>query len=267
MNLFSDMEIQPAYLQPDLVPATASIMLRLRQNMSLGPKQIQGIQRLVGSSVEGLDPNMITVVDAFGNVLSEEMDPLARATAKQLEMQRNVEAYFEKRTQSIMDRVLGPDQAFVRVSVELDFDQPRHIQGDSSRASLRLDTDHLRLSMTHTKELFDETTKKMFGRFYGMIKSLNEFDSTKIRSVVQGQLNLSENEKCVFALYLRVAGNISSVIKLSDVKDFQAVIALSRMILELALDVKLIADGSIENGVEKALGFHDIRDSEQPIGQ
>lgn len=103
--------------------ATASIMLRLRQNMSLGPKQIQGIQRLVGSSVEGLDPNMITVVDAFGNVLSEEMDPLARATAKQLEMQRNVEAYFEKRTQSIMDRVLGPDQAFVRVSVELDFDQ------------------------------------------------------------------------------------------------------------------------------------------------
>jgi flagellar M-ring protein FliF len=104
-------------------PATASIMLRLRQNMSLGPKQIQGIQRLVGSSVEGLDPNVITVVDAFGNVLSEEMDPLARATAKQLEMQRNVEAYLEKRTQSIMDRVLGPDQAFVRVSVELDFDQ------------------------------------------------------------------------------------------------------------------------------------------------
>ena len=56
-----------------------------------------------------------------------------------------------------------------------------------------------------------------------------------------------------------MAGNISSVIKLSDVKDFQAVIALSRMILELALDVKLIADGSIENGVEKALGFHDIQ--------
>jgi len=92
-----------------------------------------------------------------------------------------------------------------------------------------------------------------------MIKSLNEFDSTKIRSVVQGQLNLSENEKCVFALYLRVAGNISSVIKLSDGKAFQAVIALSRMILELAVDVKLIADGSIENGVEKALGFHDIQ--------
>ncbi len=104
-------------------PATASIMLRLRQNMTLDAKQIQGIQRLVGSSVEGLDPNMITVVDAFGNVLSEEMDPLARATAKQLEMQRDVESYLEKRTQSIMDRVLGPDQAFIRVSVELDFDQ------------------------------------------------------------------------------------------------------------------------------------------------
>ena len=114
---------EPSLFSDEHRPATASIMLRLRQNMTLSPKQIQGIQRLVGSSVEGLDPNMITVVDAFGNVLSEEMDPLARATAKQLEMQRDVESYLEKRTQSIMDRVLGPDQAFIRVSVELDFDQ------------------------------------------------------------------------------------------------------------------------------------------------
>ena len=114
---------EPSLFTNEQRPATASIMLRLRQNMSLDAKQIQGIQRLVGSSVEGLDPNMITVVDAFGNVLSEEMDPLARATAKQLEMQRDVETYLEKRTQSIMDRVLGPDQAFVRVSIELDFDQ------------------------------------------------------------------------------------------------------------------------------------------------
>lgn len=104
-------------------PATASIMLNLRQNMRLSRPQIQGIQRLVASSVEGLDPNRITVVDNLGNMLSEEMDPLARITAKQLEIQRDVEAYLENRTQGILDRVLGPDQAFVRISAELDFDQ------------------------------------------------------------------------------------------------------------------------------------------------
>ncbi len=112
-SLFSDSE----------KPATASIILNLRQNMRLSRAQIQGIQRLVGSSVEGLDPNMITVVDNLGNMLSEEMDPLARVTAKQLEIQRDVEAYLETRTQGILDQVLGPDQAFVRISAELDFDR------------------------------------------------------------------------------------------------------------------------------------------------
>ncbi len=104
-------------------PATASIILTLRHNMKLSRAQIQGIQRLVASSVEGLDPNRITVVDNLGNMLSEEMDPLARVTAEQLEIQRDVEAYLEKRTQDILNRVLGPDQAFVRITTELDFDQ------------------------------------------------------------------------------------------------------------------------------------------------
>ena len=114
---------KPSLFTDEQRPATASIMLNLRQNMRLSRPQIQGIQRLVASSVEGLDPNHITVVDNLGNMLSEEMDPLARVTAKQLEIQRDVEAYLESRTQGILDRVLGPDQAFVRISAELDFDQ------------------------------------------------------------------------------------------------------------------------------------------------
>ncbi|HAA77468.1 TPA: flagellar M-ring protein FliF [Candidatus Latescibacteria bacterium] len=114
---------KPSLFTDQEKPATASIMLNLRQNMRLSNPQIQGIQRLVASSVEGLDPNHITVVDNLGNMLSEEMDPLARMTSKQLEIQRDVEAYLESRTQDILNRVLGPDQAFVRVSAELDFDQ------------------------------------------------------------------------------------------------------------------------------------------------
>jgi flagellar M-ring protein FliF len=114
---------KPSLFTDEQRPATASIMLNMRQNMRLSRAQIQGIQRLVASSVEGLDPNHITVVDNLGNMLSEEMDPLARVTAKQLEIQRDVEAYLESRTQGILNRVLGPDQAFVRISAELDFDQ------------------------------------------------------------------------------------------------------------------------------------------------
>jgi len=104
-------------------PTTASILLKLRPRMNLTREQILGIQRLMAHSVEGLDPRNITVLDNAGNMLSEEEDPLARLTTKQLEVQRNVEKYLEARTQKMLDQVLGPDQALVRVSAELNFDQ------------------------------------------------------------------------------------------------------------------------------------------------
>ncbi|MCZ6635107.1 MAG: flagellar basal-body MS-ring/collar protein FliF [bacterium] len=114
---------EPSLFTDQQKPATASIMLTLRPRMSLKKEQVQAVQRLVASSVEGLDPKNITVIDNSGNLLSEEVDPLASLTSKQLEVQRNIEKYMESRVQSTMDNVLGPDQARINVSVELDFDQ------------------------------------------------------------------------------------------------------------------------------------------------
>ena len=114
---------EPSLFTREQKPTTASIMLKLRPRMSLTPDQIQGIQRLVSSSVEGLSTQNITVVDTEGNLLSEEVDQLARLTSKQIEVQRNVEKYLESRAQEMLDHVLGPDQAVVRVSADLDFDQ------------------------------------------------------------------------------------------------------------------------------------------------
>ena len=114
---------EPSLFTDQQQPATASIMLKLRPRMNLDQSQIEGIQRLVASSVEGLEFENITVVDNAGNLLSEEIDPLARLTSKQIEVQRNVEAYLEARAQSAMDHVLGPDQALVKVTVDMNFDQ------------------------------------------------------------------------------------------------------------------------------------------------
>lgn len=114
---------EPSLFTDQQKPTTASIMLKLRPRMRLTPDQIEGVQRLVASSVEGLETDRITVVDNEGNLLSREVDPLARLTSKQLEVQRNVEQYLEQRAQQMLDHVLGPDQAVVRVSAELSFDQ------------------------------------------------------------------------------------------------------------------------------------------------
>jgi flagellar M-ring protein FliF len=114
---------EPSLFTDEEKPATASIVLKLRPRMMLDRAQVEGIQRLVAGSVEGLEMAGIAVLDNESNLLSEEVDPLARFSTKQIEIQRDVEEYLEKRTQGILDKVLGPDQAFVRLSVELNFDE------------------------------------------------------------------------------------------------------------------------------------------------
>ena len=113
----------PSLFTEEQKPTTASIMLKLRPRMTLSEDQVEGVQRLVASSVEGLIPQSITVVDNEGNLLSREVDPLARLTTKQLEVQRNVELYLENRAQHMLDTVLGPDQAVIRVAADLNFDR------------------------------------------------------------------------------------------------------------------------------------------------
>ncbi|MCX5905780.1 MAG: flagellar basal-body MS-ring/collar protein FliF, partial [Deltaproteobacteria bacterium] len=70
---------------------TASVFVKTRSGMSLGPAQVEGIVHLVASSVEGLDFGSITVVDTSGKILSKRADtsPIGQLTSSQLEYQRN----------------------------------------------------------------------------------------------------------------------------------------------------------------------------------
>ncbi|MFQ5455226.1 MAG: flagellar basal-body MS-ring/collar protein FliF [Nitrospirota bacterium] len=103
--------------------ARASIVLKLRPLKRLLPNQVQGIVHLVASSVEDLSPQNITIIDTNGNILSltsdDSMD--ARLTNSQLEHQRNVDKNFEKKIQSMLERVVGKDKAVVRVSSTIDY--------------------------------------------------------------------------------------------------------------------------------------------------
>jgi flagellar M-ring protein FliF len=103
---------------------TASVFIRLRASGQLAPQAINSIRFLVANSVEGLKPNFVSVVDNKGNVLSEnvENDSLIGLTATQLDARRNLEQYLAKKTEGMLEKVLGPGQAIVRVSAEINFD-------------------------------------------------------------------------------------------------------------------------------------------------
>jgi len=78
----------------------------------------------VASSVEGLEPNQVTVVDNHGQVLSQNSaDSDAQLTASQIETQRRVERDLEQRVQTMLDQVLGRDKSVIRVTAPLEFRQ------------------------------------------------------------------------------------------------------------------------------------------------
>lgn len=105
--------------------ASASVVLKLRNRRTLSQNQVQGIVHLVASSVEGLNPQNITIVDTLGNVLSRPSeDPYGtHLTNYQVDYQRNLEKSLEERVQSMLERAVGPGKAVVRISSTVDFKQ------------------------------------------------------------------------------------------------------------------------------------------------
>ncbi|PKN06563.1 MAG: flagellar M-ring protein FliF [Deltaproteobacteria bacterium HGW-Deltaproteobacteria-7] len=102
---------------------TASVTLRLKSGKGLRPAQIDGIVHLVASSIEGMNPEDVMVVDSRGAILSVKQNDnkLSKLTAQQSDYQRNMEKDLAARIQSMLENVVGQGKAAVRVTAELDF--------------------------------------------------------------------------------------------------------------------------------------------------
>ncbi len=102
----------------------ASVIVTLRKGKTLSAGQVQGISHLVASSVEGLQPHEVTVVDASGQILSQALgDGVSQVAGAQLDSKRALEKDLEGRVQSMLERVVGGGKAVVRVSSVLDLRQ------------------------------------------------------------------------------------------------------------------------------------------------
>jgi flagellar M-ring protein FliF len=103
---------------------TASVFVKVRGNAQLPAQTVNAVRFLVANAVEGLQANHVTVVDNLGNVLSEnnDNDSIAGLTTTQLAARKNIEQYLTKKAEGMLDKVLGPGQAVVRVSADIDFD-------------------------------------------------------------------------------------------------------------------------------------------------
>lgn len=105
--------------------ATASVVLSLGGAGGISSSQVEGIVYLVSSSVEGLMPDKITILDSSGRLLSRKQSggALGALSASQLDLRKQVESYLEEKALSMLDPVVGSGKAVIRISAKLNFKQ------------------------------------------------------------------------------------------------------------------------------------------------
>lgn len=119
---------------------TASVTLKLRRGKSLPDRSVEAVTNLVASSIEGLDPENVTVVDTRGNLLTRpNRDALAAMSSTRMEMKVNVDRYLTEQLKTLLDGAFGAGKALVTVNADLDFDQiERKITSyDQDRSAIR----------------------------------------------------------------------------------------------------------------------------------
>lgn len=104
---------------------TAAVLLDLAPGTTLDDGQVRAITHLVAGGVEGLDPSDVNVSDSAGTLLStreDGADGAASRAGSADEQTAKYEARMSTSAQEMLDRVLGPGKAVVRVNAHLDFD-------------------------------------------------------------------------------------------------------------------------------------------------
>lgn len=109
-------------LQGDKEDTTAAVFLSLKQGRRLNSSEVDGIIHLVASSVEGLNPENITVVDDKGELLQKpNSDSMLSLSGSQMEYQHAYETNMASKIISILEPVAGRDKVKAKVSASFDF--------------------------------------------------------------------------------------------------------------------------------------------------
>jgi flagellar M-ring protein FliF len=131
---------------------TASVLLSLAPGTTLDRGQVRAVTHLVGSSIPGLDPSDVTVTDGEGNLLSGQgtgADGAASIAGDADQQTAQFEDRMSRTVQAMLDKVLGPGNAVVRVNAQLNYDT-------------RATTSERYVSETNVPPLSEATTRETY---------------------------------------------------------------------------------------------------------
>ena len=106
----------------DQTPPTASVFVNLKNGRNLDKTQVLAITNLVSSSVPGMNPASVSIVDQFGNLLSNSPDDPDQVLAdSQLEYRMRLESIYRNRVQSLVTPIVGSNNINAQINLEIDF--------------------------------------------------------------------------------------------------------------------------------------------------
>lgn len=106
-------------------PAKASILVEMQPIEKLSEENIKSIILLAVSSIKGLSPENVEVIDNEGNLLSERVEfeeSGSAITNKKMSMQAEMEKKLESKAMAQLG-ALGGGNARVKIAIDLDFDK------------------------------------------------------------------------------------------------------------------------------------------------
>ncbi len=101
---------------------SASVTLNLQPGRALDEGQISAIVHMVSSSVAGLPPGNVTVVDQSGRLLTRSDAAGRDLNDAQLKYATEVESRYQQRIEAILGPIVGNGNVHAQVTAQIDFD-------------------------------------------------------------------------------------------------------------------------------------------------
>lgn len=109
----------------DNAAPSASVVLKLQAGRALSDAQVSSVVNLVASSVPGMKPDAVTVVDQLGALLSKSGggDPGQAATDARIDVQRRVEEKYRTQLTQLLTPLYGAGNFTAQVQADVDLDE------------------------------------------------------------------------------------------------------------------------------------------------
>lgn len=112
-NIYADEKSKP----------TASVFITVGNGLITDKEKVRSIIQIVASSVPGLDPKDVAITDQYGHYLSNSISEDSIITQEHMAYQTNIQSYYEKRIESLINPLVGENRVNVRVQADIDFTQ------------------------------------------------------------------------------------------------------------------------------------------------